>query len=338
MDKLTSIPALGRWLRGWFLLLALGLTALAWAAPDYVTNWPKQVPVEKPDPVLGDKPFVEIWVYSKEFTKRFKGFPAEKADSDFSTGAHAIVFRAYKEVIFRDYPEQYRCEYDFYFDRSIQIPLSERLRKPTHKYPPGVTESYMRLNPLDEQDRQALHAAKQSPFVVQQWPAMFTDGPLDGRFATFGVVYYPDLMPGLSMARLTTGFNCEAMAPKRDDTHFWISLFGNRPKEGPLDKAYMGYGGSYQPSIKGTFNPGPTPVHGGYFRVPEAFYRAVLPKVTLVKVLNRCISKKYVLTLPNNKASEEQQKQILQVCKEVEEQGVIYDFYKRRYGLYELGF
>lgn len=49
--------------------------------PDYVTAWPKQVPVEKPDPVLGDKPYLEIWSYSKEFGKRFKGFPIEGADT-----------------------------------------------------------------------------------------------------------------------------------------------------------------------------------------------------------------------------------------------------------------
>lgn len=326
-------------MRGWFLLLALGLTALAWAAPDYVTNWPKQVPVEKPDPVLGDKPFVEIWAYSKEFAKRFRGFSIEKADADFSTGAHAIVFRVYKEVIFKGYPEQYRCEYDFYFDSSIQIPLSEKptwIRK--YKYPTGVSESYKRLDAVNDIDRLALRDAQPAPFDTQQRAVLLVDGQLDGRFATHGIGYYPDIVPGLSMARLTTVFNCEAIAPKRNGTHYWISLYGNRPKEGPLGKAYAGYGGSYRPSIKGSFDPGSAPIKEGYFRVPEAFHRAVLPKVTLVKVLNRCISKKYIFTLPNNKASEEQQKQILHVCKGAEEQGVIYDFYRQQYGLYELGF
>ncbi len=255
MKKSISVSILSTWL----LLLALGLSALAWAAPDYVTNWPKQVPVEKPDPVLGDKAFVEIWAYSKEFAKRFKGFPAEKADSDFSAGAQAIVFRAYKEVIFRGYPEQYRCEYDFYFDSAIKVSFSD---KPTwihkYKYPSRVSESYKRLNPVDDSGHETLRNAKPAPFDTQQRAVLLADGQLDGRFATLGIGYYPNVVPSLSMARLTTIFNCEALAPKRDGTHYWLSLFGSRPyKEGPLSKAY---GGSYQPSIKGNFTPGPQPI------------------------------------------------------------------------------
>lgn len=324
-------------MRGWFLFLALGLTALAWAAPDYVTNWPKQVPVEKPDPVMGDKPFMEIWAYSKEFAKRFKGFPVERSDADFSAGAYAIVFRAYKEVIFKGYPEQYRCEYDFYFDSSVEIPLSD---KPTwinkYRYPSGVSESYKRLNPVADIDREALLVALPAPFDVQQRAVLLADGQLDGRFATFGIGSYPNIVPGLSMARFTTIFNCEAIAPKRAGTYYWISLFGNRPyKEGLLSKAY---GGSYQPSIKGNFTPGPQPTRDGYFRIPENFYLAILPKVTLAKVLNDCIGRKHGFTLPNNKTPEEQRGQVLHLCKEVEENGVIYDFYRQRHGLFNLGF
>ncbi|MBU1404539.1 MAG: hypothetical protein KKA71_03765 [Proteobacteria bacterium] len=90
--------------------------------PGYVTAWPRKVEVAKPDPVLGDKPFQEIWAYNKAFAKRFKNLPPEGITEDFFPGAYALVFRVYKEIIFKGYPEQYRCEYDFYFDSSIRIP------------------------------------------------------------------------------------------------------------------------------------------------------------------------------------------------------------------------
>lgn len=306
--------------------------------PDYVTAWPKQVPVEKPDPVLGDKPFWEIWTYSTEFAKRFKGFPVEGADTDFSPGAQAFVFRVYKEAIFKDYPEQYRCEYDFYFDSSIRIPLSD---KPTwvykYRYPTGVTESYVRLDPVNESDHQTLRAAKPAPFDVRQRSVILSDGPLDGRFATFGVAYYPDLAPGLAMARLPAFFNCEALAPKLDTIHFWLSLFGHRPyKEGSLSTAVHG---SHMRGMKGSFDPGSEPIKEGYFRVPEAFYRTVLPKVTLVKVLNDCVRYHHAYTLPN-KGSPESWAKLFSACKEIEERGVIYSFPFSNVvkGLDELGF
>lgn len=323
------------------LITLLSVTATAEdisARPDYVTAWPNQVSVEKPDPVLGDKPFSEIWAYSKEFAKRFKGFPADGAETDFSPGAQAFVFRVYKEVISPGYPEQYRCEYDFYFDSSIRIFLSN---KPTwvykYKYPRGVSESYLRLDPVSEADHDAMRIAKPAPFDAQQNAVLLADGPLDGRFATHGIAYYPDLAPGLAMVRLTTLFNCTAMAPKPDISHFWLSLFGNRPySEGRLSKAYEG---SFQRGMKGSFDPGPEPIKDGYFRVPDAFYRAVLPKVTLVKALNRCISSRHVLTL-DGKSLSDSGVRAMGACKEVEEHGIIYGI---RYGevvkgLQELGF
>jgi hypothetical protein len=307
--------------------------------PTYVTAWPRKVEVAKPDPVLGDKPFQEIWAYNKAFAKRFKNLSPEGATEDFSPGAYALVFRVYKEVIFDGHKEQYRCEYDFYFDNSIRIPLSD---KPTwvdkYTYPQGVTESYVRLEPQSEPDRQALRVAKPTVVDVKQRALILADGPLDGRFATLGIAYYSDLAPRLAMVRLTTMFNCEALAPKAGTNHFWLSLFGNRPyKEGRLSKALHG---SYLPRLQGSFEPGPEPAKNGYFfRVPEKFYRAVLPKVTLAKALNDCIGRRYASTLPN-KASAEKWAEIFAACEDMEHNGTIYNLLggKISEGLSELGF
>lgn len=149
--------------------------------PEYVTAWPKQVPVEKPDPVMGDKPFWETWAYSPEFAQRFKGFPIEAAEPELSPGMHAMVFRIFKEVIFTGYPEQYRCEYEVYFDSSTQIPLSESPRTPDPSYARNVPPGYTRLVPINEADRTSLRNAKPAPFVVRKWADALVDGPLDGR-------------------------------------------------------------------------------------------------------------------------------------------------------------
>lgn len=107
-------------LRVWLGLIAISLCGQAWAAPDYVTAWPKQVQVEKPDPVLGDKPFWEHWVYSESFARRFKGFPADKADPELKGGGlEAMALRIFKKNFWQElnpnYPEQYACEIDVYF-------------------------------------------------------------------------------------------------------------------------------------------------------------------------------------------------------------------------------
>ncbi len=291
--------------------------------PEYVTAWPKQVPVEKPDPVLGDKPFWETWAYSSEFAQRFRGFPIEAAEPELSPGIHALVFRIFKEVIFTGYPEQYRCEYEIYFDSSIEIPLSESPRTPDPNYAKNIPPGYKRLDAIEEMDRKGLLSAKPAPFYVQRWAALLADGPLDGRFTTFGVIYVPHLTPRLAMARLSAGFDCRASAPKRDNSRFWLSLFGKNPYS--AGKPGASVHGSYVPSFKGTFDPGAHPEKDGYFRVPEAFYQTVLPKVTLVKTLNSCISKGYIYTLPN-KGSPGYWAEIFSVCKNAEQLGLIYGF------------
>lgn len=307
--------------------------------PEYVTAWPRKVEVAKPDPVLGDKPFYEVWAYNKEFAKRFKNLPPEGATEDFSPGAYALVFRVYKTVLWKsfNYPPQYACEYDLYFDNSVRIPLSERPIKVVPQYPPGFTESYRRLEPVSESDRQALANVKATPFEVQQWPAIFADGPLDGRFATFGVGYYPDLAPGMSMVRFSAMRNSQAIAPKRDGTHLWLSLFGKHPYlEGPRGKAFSG---SYMRGVQGSFKPGPTSDKEGYFRMPEVFYHAVLPKVTLAKALNDCIGQRHSYALPN-KGSAETWAKVFSACEDMEQNGTIYEVIggRVREGLPDLGF
>lgn len=306
--------------------------------PDYVTAWPRKVEVAKPDPVLGDKPFQEIWAYNKEFAKRFKNLPPEGVTEDFSPGAYALVFRVYKTVLWNtNYPPQYVCEYDLYFDNSIRIPLSDTIKK-VIQYPPGVTESYLRLEPMNESDRQALANAKAASFLVQQQPAIFADGPLDGRFATFGITtYYPDLAPSVAMVRLTAIFSCRALAPKAESTHFWLSLFGKHPYlEGPRGKALSG---GHVRGLQGSFNSGPAPVKEGYLRMPEAFYRAVLPKVTLVKALNECINQRHVFSLPNKWPPESWAK-VFAACEDMEKNGTIYSVLGGRVseGLSDIGF
>jgi len=77
--------------------------------------------------VLGDKPYWEHWVYGESFARRFVGttdgqrFSVEKADPELKGRLHALVLRIYKKNLWdflnSDYPEQYACEIDVYFER-----------------------------------------------------------------------------------------------------------------------------------------------------------------------------------------------------------------------------
>ncbi|WP_373001269.1 hypothetical protein [Sulfurimonas sp.] len=138
------------------LLICLTFLSL-WARdiPAYVTAWPKQVPVEKPDPILGDELVWEHWIYSARFAKRFEGFALEQADSELKDSPiQAIVLRIYKKNIWLgvndNYPEQYVTDVDLYFDDSIKIPLSNKKWKHTKSdnYPNGIEASFMELNRL----------------------------------------------------------------------------------------------------------------------------------------------------------------------------------------------
>lgn len=335
MEKQNFISVSARWMRSWFLLFLLGLAALAWAAPDYVTNWPKQVPVEKPDPVLGDKPFWEFWVYSESFAKRFKGFPVEKANPELKNGLRAMVFRIYKTNLWQglnpDYPEQYACEWDVYFDNSLVVPLTGRPKgfTPT-PYPKHVSASYARLDPHEVSDRQALKASQPVASNPKQAPLVFAT-PLDGRYKSYRVrEYRPEFVSGLAVLIFEAGMNCEATAPLQEGGSHWLSLQGERPysrhKDGKDPTLWGAVHGSYQSGIKSTFDPSLHTKSKGYFRVPEAFNKAALPKVTLVKVLNWCINQRYARdTRPIHiKGMSDEAWQAFDArCRAVEEHGVI---------------
>lgn len=287
----------------WFVLLAFCLNTQAWATPDYVTAWPKQVQVEKPDPVLGDKPFWEHWAYSESFAKRFKGFPADKADPELKGGGlEAMALRIYKKNLWEglnpNFPEQYACEWDIYFDDSLGIPLMQTPRRfIPPKYPPGVSASYSRLEPFDEKDRLAILKSKPVSANPLSPPLIFADRPLDGRYSAFQLrEYHPNLVPGLAVAVMGAQMPCQVTAPKAGTGIHWLSLFGKRPYDkDDLDSTlWRGMQGSWGVRVKTTaFDPGPNPQSKGYFRVPEAFNKAALPKAALVKVMNWCIRQKH---------------------------------------------
>lgn len=330
----------------WLVFLAFCLTAQAWAAPEYVTVWPKQVPVEKPDPVLGDKPFWEFWVYSEAFAKRFKGFPVDKADPELRDGLKALALRIYKINLWAgvnpSYPELYACEIDAYFDSSTVLPLAES-GKPRHifpVYPARVSGSFKRLDPVEERDTQAIRASKPAPFNMEAQPLIFAD-PLDGRFENFGVrEYHPNLAPGLSYIGLLASFACEVTAPLKDGGSHWLSLQG----ENPYNKGKRRNGpahGTYEPGIKDTFDPGPTPKSHGYFRVPEAFNKAALPKVTLVKVMNWCIQQRHRPSDWRVNGQTIGWQQLMYRCEEAEQRGRILPdprYYSSKEGLQDTGY
>lgn len=353
------------------LFLAFCLTAQAWAAsddfpagpkqlphvsnyvapqlppiPEYVKAWPKQVAVEKPDPVLGDKPYWEFWVYSEAFAKRFKGFPLEGADPELKGGAHAMVVRIFKLDLWRgvnpNYPKQYVCHLDLYFDSSIKLPLSERAwsRSPPD-YPQGVSPSYRRLVPFDAQDEQAIRASEPSLKYPKALPMIFVDKPLDGRFSSLGMwEYHPNLVPGLANLSLSahsaTGA-CSMVAPKAEKGILWLSLFGDNPYG--IISRYSHQKESYTRDIKLTFDPEPNPERAGYVRMPEALYKALLPKVTLAKMLNWCINQEFVPpTRTGKEVSQEVREGISRRCRDAEERGKIDLGIPGKEGLQDSGF
>lgn len=295
--------------------------------PDYVKAWPKQVAVEKPDPVLGDKPYWEFWVYSKAFAKRFKGFPPEGADPELKGGVHAMVARIFKSNrwsgVNPNYPEQYAYEMDVYFDSSIKLPLSERPRKSSdEEYPRSVPVSYLRLAPFDAQDEKALRVSEQPQMYLKALPAIFSDQPLDGRFSSlFGWGYRPNLVPGLATISLSTSvFLGSMVAPKAEKGIIWLSLSGDNPYgiKGPPKQR------SYTRDIQLTFDPGPNPERAGYIRMPEALYRVMLPKEALIKVLNWCIGEEFAHSTRRGKhVSKEVWDGITRRCRDAEE-GKVY--------------
>ncbi len=330
-------------------LLVSFLTMQAWAAPDYVTAWPKQVLVEKPDPVLGDKSFWEHWVYSEDFAKRFKGFPVEKADPELQDGIKAMALRIFKRNFWQElnprYPEQYACEIDVYFDSSIALPLSEsgRPRRIFPAYPAGISASFKRLDPVAEKDAKAIQASQPAPSNMKTQPLIFA-APFDGRYSQFGVrEYRPSLIPGMSVITLLSGLECKITAPLQNAGAHWLSLLGERhwdKTEGGQPKAL--YGSYTPPSTSYVFDPDSSPKSKGYFRVPEVFNQMALPKVTLVKVMNWCIHKKDAHANPVGKPMPAESWEPIAIrCEEAERRGKILpdpQYYPDKEGLQDTGY
>ena len=316
------------------------------AAPDYVTAWPKKVKVESPDPVLGDKPYWEYWSYSKFFAQNFKGFPEDKIDPELKNGVYAIALRIYKRNLWEntnsEYPKQYSCEYDVYFNNALKLPFNKKNRKYLHpKYPGNVTPSIVRIH-LENNNDLKLDNIVTLTRGVSVLPLIFSL-PMDGRYSTFGVkIYYPDITPTISMIVLGQGVSsCEVIAPLKNGGSHWISLLGKAPAYTYKSSAI---GGIYNPNITyRKINLNEMNFNNGYFKVSDRFYQQVLPKVTLAKVVNKCIYKEHAISIAMKKSNKKNDawKEISERCTDIKKIGLISDPYlhsSREHGLTETGY
>lgn len=331
------------------LFLAIfALSALADATPDYVTAWPRQVTLEKPDPVLGDKVFSEHWVYGEAFARRFEGFPVENADPELKGKLKAMVLRIFMKNFWQrlnpSYPEQYACELDLYFDSTLSLPPTKSSvpYKRWPDYPRGITASYRRLVPLSAEEKRGIGASQPVSSYLNQQPVIFAV-PLDGRFSALGVrEYLPDLLPGLSVITLMAGYECTVAAPRLEGGSHWLSLLGERPWDQTVSISPKAAHGVHNPRITAPFDPGSDPESMGYFRVPEAINKEALPKATLIKVLNWCIVKKHYHTNPVGKPMPAESWQpIADRCEAAENRGEIFpdpQYHLGKSGLQDRGF
>jgi len=317
------------------ILLSLSIVVSIWGRdiPEYVTAWPKQVPVEKPDPVLGDKLVWEHWIYSERFAKRFNGFSLEQADPELENSPiQAIVLRIYKKNLWMgvndSFPEQYATDIDLYFDDTIQIPLSEKqwIHTKSDNYPKGISESYKSLKPINLNDKQALQAVKPVDFFFKQQIVIFA-APLDGRFSSLGSKYYPNLVDGISLLSLKSRILGGVAVPLANDGSLWLSLFGMRSYNNQvitdLPTAAIG---SYI-DIKGKFIVDEHPKGHGFIRLPKTFTEVALAKMALIIDLNRCISGRYSYEHPSvrNEKITKAYNEFNQWCKDAEQNGQIFD-------------
>lgn len=319
--------------------------------PDYVTAWPKQVPVLRPDPVLGDKLFTEDWVYGEDFAQRFKGFPAEKSDPELKNSwLKAIVLRIFKknfwEGINSNYPKQYACEIDVYFNSGLAIPLSESSVpfKPRPEYPDGVSASYARLEAYSEQDAKALQESRPVNKYLRRNPLIFSV-PLDGRFSAFGVrAYHQNLMSGMSALTLMSNYDCTISAPVKIDGGIWLSILGERPwsnSSGITSRAAHGW---YNKIISSDFYPGASRESEslGYFKNPAAIENKFLNKSALIKVLNWCIHMKNSRNnATEKKISAKDWQKIVNRCTAAEANGELFadpQYHAEKSGIQDKGF
>jgi len=335
-----------------FLIIALVVfySSLINAAPDYVTAWPKKVKVETPDPVLGDKPYWEYWSYSKVFAKKFKGFDINKINLEINNDVYSIVLRIYKKNLWKrlnpDYPKQYACEFDIYFNSDFEIPTKVRNKKLyLQPYPKKITSSINRLV-LINGTKLEVKESKTSTHYTLVSPNVFSS-PIDGRYASFGIkLYYPNFIPGISMVTLGQGVsNCKLIAPLKKEGSHWISLFANLPfKKVNFAGGPSAIYSNYRHEIKNIkFSSSSNNIENGYFKIPNNLYLASLPKVTLAKVLNSCIYKEKVgnHSSKNREKDSAMWKEISERCSNIRKFGLISNPYlklPRENGLSELGY
>lgn len=315
------------------VLLALvsvlgGMTLMHANARAQGLAWPSDVAVLKPDPVMGEAKFWEHWVYDKSFAERFRNLDAAKASSEMAPGVRAIIFRTYKEHIFDRNPDMFRCEYEVYFDSRVRIPLGDR-DAPNAPRPSGVSLAYQRLEPLREEDRNAIARAARARKEPKSPPLILADGNIENRFATFSLgPYFPELLPGLSMATLGRGdFRCTVLAPKRSGARYWLSLFGELSRNAKGSPQPHRYTDEFRKWLYyGTFDPGSVEgaLDKGYVLLPESFYETVLPKVTLIKSMNQCIAERSAYARGSSKDISGAKDRILAACEAVEQKGEIY--------------
>lgn len=319
-----------RWI---ILIVLLSVSLCARTIPEYVRAWPKQVAVDKPDPVLGDKLVWEHWIYSERFVKRFKGFSLEKADPELKTSPiQAIALRIYKKNLWMgvndNYPEQYATDVDLYFDDTIKIPLSEKqwIHTKSDNYPEGIAESYKSLQPVDLNDKLALQAAKPVDFFLKQ-PVITFAAPLDGRFSSLGARYYPNLVDGITFLSLKSRILGGVAVPLAKNGSLWLSLFGARSyKDQVITDSPIAAGGLYTVTT-GDFIVDEYPKTHGFVRLPKTFTDIALPKMALINDLNRCFSAKYSYEHPSvrNEKITNAYNKLNQWCKDTEQNGQIFD-------------
>lgn len=297
------------------------------------TNWPKQVTIDTPDPVLGNKLVWEYWIYGEEFAKRFEGFPLEKADKELQNSPiKAIVLRAYKAKFmgFIDtYPLQYVTDIELYFDDKIEIPLTQNKQKlsDTDKLPVGILPTYKALKPLSPTDKVALEQTKETLFYPKLPFKIFVT-PLDNRFNTLNGYYHHDFLAGISYIRLTarsylmSDFSGVAV-PLSSEGALWLSLFGKTPYYGDTDpRAISDKYANWQKTTNAIFEPGLHPEDKGYIKLPKTFYKEALPKMTLMQNLNWCIFQDYNFMETFDKKSHD----YVELCRKTRTQGLIFGF------------
>jgi hypothetical protein len=298
---------------------------------DYRTAWPIQVPVLQPDPVLGDERVWESWIYGSTFAQRFQGFDPAKADLQMQPGVHAIVFRTYKRRVLDDAPETFACEYEIYFKSQVTVPLGD-VAAVAPVYPEGVTAAYRRLRPFKQEDEAHLLAARHDKRRSRSMPLIVADGKLDGRYARFAMTTYPNVVPGISVARLAGILACDAAAPKRPGSTYWIWIFGELSFNPHTGSNPYWYSDAFRRWLsEGTFNAGPLDkaLAQGYVRLPEVLFESVLPKVTLIKAVNQCIGLRSGYSRGTVKDVDGSKREDMAACAAVEERGEIYQITTR---------